>query len=1592
MDRSNDPRSPQSPPESGSRLLSGDDVSDSSSASWYHDTEQTHIRDDDEDDAEEDPDWIDAPNEDDEEDEFHDAFPGDIEVEVLLHGDEDDEDEDGEGENQDTGPATDDAVDEFTRQVLGLLRGGQRGILTRAQLMTLLRNQDNDGFDEEDEEDRFWGLWGRRRRRRQPKDPNRFPKVPSPEGTKLMNSGGFGAYDTDGPPRKKIARRTLERELGIADYAERKRNNDLITQSMVPNSRAEHTVHYDDPIYSGQFSDDGNFFFSCCQDYNVRMYDTSNPYNWKHYKTASNPWGQWTLTDASLSPDNKWLAYTTMNPMVSIAPTDPNDTGDPYTLDLTGGARGSRWGRSRGGFSTFSVRFSGDGRELVAGTNSHAIVVYDIESRQVLHYVEGHEDDVNAVCFADKSSPHILYSGSDDTTIKVWDRRSMGDRREAGAFVGHIEGLTYLDSKGDGRYILSNGKDQSMKLWDLRMVMSTNRFSEVARTRYPHTSGFDYRTSAYDDDDWDVHPHDNSLVTFRGHKVLRTLIRCHFSPPNSTNSRYVYSGSADGKVYIYNMDATVAGVIDVKRATTGTRQADRRTRLYFNETGGWGTLVRDASWHPSAPVLVASAWNGYNMGRGTCSLHSFNEADGDEGEPRMGRSVDEMLRPDPDVYFDSRHLTPGLGELPPVWQSLLDTYEICFCAPSPLDGCQLLMPPPDAQQKPPRPDFHPAQSPSPRILSHSGRSRFLSSPHLFASAFGSSPSGVRYLLYTVTSPPTMYPPGGMPLPQRPPRSNGLPQRSNGREVAIDFSHLRSERFSHRINQIEQIRANGVGEVVSLPQLVVCGDQSAGKSSVLEGITGIPFPRQEGLCTRFPTEIILRHAEIDQLTITTSIRPHASSSAETHACLAEYRKDLRDMAELPQIINEVSKLMKIRGYVNDGGHAFASDALRIEVSGRIGLHLSVVDLPGLISVANEEQTEEDVTAVHNMVTNYLQSSRSIILAVLQASNDMANQTIIRLAKQLDPEGERTVGIITKPDLINQGSEVKLASVAKNQANIKLKLGFFLVKNPSPFELQQGLTMEARSQRELLFFSSPAWARQGLDPERVGAQKLRAFLQELLEAHIESELPKVRTELKNALKQAEAELGAMGEARSSVKDIRSFITGLSMKFYVLLQAALDGNYTSADPEFFSKEPKSRLRAKVQKKNTEFADLIREKGARRKVIRPSPNQASSSQASTSASKGPTPSATTNTKTGGGTPAKSNVSPLLLDGRIEYLNSYSVYSSETQTQNSMLLGPALTGESQLQPTSVEMGQASATPTFGSSGQTQSLNGNEQLLVSETEMLAWIKRVGAKFPLISLRASDHAKRYYRTRGKELPGNHSAALLSELFHEQSQRWASLSEAHVLDILAITSDWITRALKRVVADVALRGHIAAILRDWMEDTRNRALAELELLLEDEKRNPLTYNHYYTDNVQQSRIYAQRDFLEMAADDVVSTDEQGIYLARGVHDLDTFLGRMETRINPNMDEQACKEAREELDAYYRVAMKTFVDNIARQVIERRILTPLNLAFCPNFVSQLDDEALLTMGAESKQQLAERQRLTCLVIGLKSSLRDIQGPVMI
>ncbi|KAK1045580.1 hypothetical protein LTR74_018111, partial [Friedmanniomyces endolithicus] len=141
--------------------------------------------------------------------------------------------------------------------------------------------------------------------------------------------------------------------------------------------------------------------------------------------------------------------------------------------------------------------------------------------------------------------------------------------------------------------------------------------------------------------------------------------------------------------------------------------------------------------------------------------------------------------------------------------------------------------------------------------------------------------------------------------------------------------LHSDKSTLRLALISSLRSRGIGEHIDLPQLVVCGDQSAGKSSVLEGITGLPFPRQDGLCTRFATEITLDHADT-ALHITASIIPAASRDERATGNLRAYCRDLTDFQELPHIISEVGELMGLRGYGTiSSGPSFGKDVLRIK---------------------------------------------------------------------------------------------------------------------------------------------------------------------------------------------------------------------------------------------------------------------------------------------------------------------------------------------------------------------------------------------------------------------------------------------------------------------------------------------------------------------------------------------------------------------------------------------------------------------------------------------------------------------------------------
>ncbi|KAH7358180.1 interferon-induced GTP-binding protein Mx2 [Plectosphaerella cucumerina] len=679
--------------------------------------------------------------------------------------------------------------------------------------------------------------------------------------------------------------------------------------------------------------------------------------------------------------------------------------------------------------------------------------------------------------------------------------------------------------------------------------------------------------------------------------------------------------------------------------------------------------------------------------------------------------------------------------------------------------------------------------------------------------------------------------------------------------------LGSAQSSFRLNQIDKIRALGVGNHVSLPQIVVCGDQSAGKSSVLERLTEIPFPRQDGLCTRFATEIILRHAEGAREMVAT-IHADKGHDPEAQKLLEGYRKNVNDFSDLPDIIDEVSSLMGLRGYGDSGGKAFSLDVLRIEVKGPTGLQLTIVDLPGLISVANEDQSDEDVKVVHRLVESYLESSRTIIMAVIQAGNDIANQPIVQKARKSDPDGVRTIGIITKPDLINSGTEHRIARLANNEDNVKLKLGFFLLKNPSPENLASGMSPEALARDEADFFAQTCWRQCGIDPDRVGSARLKKFMQDLLQDHIEREIPKVKAELRTKLDASELKLRRLGKPRSTAADVRSCLIERSMALGSLTRDALQGHYLGSDSDFFKRE--TRLRALVHQANTSFAAEMRVHASKRRVVR-----------------------------------------------------------------------------------------------GARGSVD----------TDQEMLKWVKSV-----------------YQNTRGLELSGSYNHTLLTELFQEQASRWFDISDQHVKAVLNAVHSWVQKALDATFSDEDLKHQISLLCQEKVDASARRAHEELSQIWADECCQPITYNHYFTDNIQKCRNQVQRETVQKALHQAIAQEWHGkLHISNNLEDIARITTALQSRVIVDMEERACQEALDAMNAYYKVSyscvsMKTFVDNVCRQVVERHIMRPLSDILSPMAISEMSDAELLEIGSESAARQLDRQKLEAFIDCLRASLKEL------
>jgi len=417
---------------------------------------------------------------------------------------------------------------------------------------------------------------------------------------------------------------------------------------------------------------------------------------------------------------------------------------------------------------------------------------------------------------------------------------------------------------------------------------------------------------------------------------------------------------------------------------------------------------------------------------------------------------------------------------------------------------------------------------------------------------------------------------------------------------LDLQHLKSRHSEllSGLNTVDQLRDVHLGKYVELPQIIVVGDQSSGKSSVLEAISRVRFPSKSSLCTRFATELVLRDAAEPRMEV--SIKPHETAAKEVKEKLSKFTAMESKLGELSNIINKASAVMGI----DEGSKAFSRHILCIKIFGPGIPPLTLVDLPGFYHARGLNQGDEHRTLVDELAAEYMSQEASIILAVISAKSGLEMQKVLQKTKLYDPRGKRTLGIVTKPDQLEKGEmETEFVRLVRNSSDTPwhLKHGWYVLRNRAE---KDDVDFDTRDRTESKLLGSAPWT--SINQEFKGIGPLRQKLSDMLLTHTGSQLPRVTSRIRELIKEREHHLGNLGESRIDPRDCRVYLGRIANKFEHLARQAVGGE--AKDSDFFDavcegsrlgvSGGEHNLRARVRRLNEAFIAVMGKHGSRRTV----------------------------------------------------------------------------------------------------------------------------------------------------------------------------------------------------------------------------------------------------------------------------------------------------------------------------------------------------------------------------------------------------------
>ncbi|KAI3511274.1 hypothetical protein L1887_18423 [Cichorium endivia] len=325
---------------------------------------------------------------------------------------------------------------------------------------------------------------------------------------------------------------------------------------------------------------------------------------------------------------------------------------------------------------------------------------------------------------------------------------------------------------------------------------------------------------------------------------------------------------------------------------------------------------------------------------------------------------------------------------------------------------------------------------------------------------------------------------------------------------------------------------------ALPSVVVVGGQSSGKSSVLESIVGRDFlPRGSGIVTRRPLVLQLQktdggpeYAEFG----------HIPQRRFTDFSLV--RQEIQD--ETDRITGKSKQISPI--------------PIHLSIFSPTVVNLTLIDLPGLTKVAVEGQPESIVEDIEKMVRTYVDKPNSIILAISPANQDIATSDAIKLAKEVDPLGERTFGVLTKLDLMDKGTNA--LDVLEGRA-YRLQHPWVGIVNRSQADILKNTDMSyARKKEQEYFYTSPDYGHLA---SKMGSEYLAKLLSQHLESVIKAKIPGIISLINKGIEEMEAELDRLGRP-IAVDDGAKLYTILELcrAFDKIFKEHLDGGRAGGD----------------------------------------------------------------------------------------------------------------------------------------------------------------------------------------------------------------------------------------------------------------------------------------------------------------------------------------------------------------------------------------------------------------------------------------------